>query len=73
MTDGKKIKFFVKELIGSDAAISTEDGTSLFERIDKAFKNDAMVLVSFSDIKLITTAFLNAGIGQLYGTYKGDE
>ena len=73
MAETKKIKITIKELIGSDSAISTEDGDKLFQRIDKALKNNALVQISFKDIKLITTAFLNAGIGQLYGGYEGDE
>ena len=69
----KTITVSIKELIGSDSAISTEDGDKLFQRIDKAIKKQASVQISFKDIKLITTAFLNAGIGQLYSEYEGNE
>ncbi len=72
MNEKKTIKILITELVGSDSAISTEDGDKLFQRIDKALKNEALIQISFKGIKLITTAFLNAGVGQLYGKYEGD-
>ena len=71
MDEKKIIKIPIKELVGSDSAISTEDGNELFQRIDEALKNEASIQISFKGIKLITTAFLNAAIGQLYGKYEG--
>ena len=69
MNETKIIKIATTELLGADTGISTEDGDRLFRRIDKALSNDAAVFVDFKNIKMITTAFLNAGIGQLYGKY----
>ena len=69
---GKKLTVVVHELIGEDAAISTEDGNSLYERVEKAIDKGANVAISFKNIHLMTTAFLNAAIGQLYGKYSSE-
>ena len=69
----KKIFISVYECIGEDSAISTEEGDSLHERIDKALNKGIHVQVSFKNIQLITTTFLNAAIGQLYKKYTSDQ
>ena len=72
MNETKTLNITIKELLGAKTAISTKDGDKLFQRIDKALTNNAKVCVDFKDIKLITTAFLNAGVGQLCGKYNGE-
>lgn len=66
---GKPIVLITKDIIGSDSAISTDDGDKLFKRVKKALDNNAKVTISFKNISLITSAFLNASIGQLYGHF----
>jgi hypothetical protein len=65
----KEIKISIFEHIGSSAAVSSEDGELLFERIIKALENDVRVILDFNNIELITSTFLNAAIGQLYSKY----
>ena len=69
MTEIKEIKINLFEVIGSRAAISSDDGDIIFKRIDLALKNKVNVLIDFQNIDLIVSTFLNASIGQLYGTY----
>lgn len=69
MTEITEIKINLFEAIGSSAAISSDDGEMVFKRIDSAIKNKVHVLVDFQNIELIVSTFLNASIGQLYGTY----
>jgi len=64
------LKIVVFELVGNDAAVTSEDGEVLFERISKAFQNKKSVILDFNNIQLVTSTFLNAAIGQLYGTYE---
>jgi hypothetical protein len=63
----------IKEIINRDTAVSSDDGDILFIEIDKHIKAGTIVELDFSDISLLTTAFLNSAIGQLYSIYKGDE
>lgn len=71
--DNKKVFISVYECIGENSAISTEEGDSLYQRIETALDKEISVQVSFKNIQLITTAFLNAAIGQLYKKYTSDQ
>ncbi len=71
--NNKKLLISVYECIGESSAISTEEGDSLYQRIEKALDKEISVQVSFKNIQLITTAFLNAAIGQLYKKYTSDQ
>jgi len=66
----KEIKINIFEHVGNDSAVSSEDGDSLYNRIVKGLEeNDVKVILDFININLITSTFLNAAIGQLYGKY----
>ncbi len=65
------IKIF--QVIGSDIAVSSDKGNEIFKQIDKALQNKLIVNIDFKDIKILTTAFLNSAIGQLYSKYKSKQ
>ncbi len=67
------IKLVVFDLIGGDSAISPSDGDLLYKQIDKLLSEKQAVELDFANITLITTAFLNAAIGQLYSKFTGDD
>jgi len=66
--DVKEIRISIFEQIGSNAAVSSEDGELLHERILKGLESDVKVILDFINIELIST-FLNAAIGQLYSRF----
>lgn len=70
MNQEKTFKINIYEIIGGDAAVSSDDGQIIFERIDKAFKENYLVTLDFNNVDLIVSTFLNACIGQLYGFYE---
>jgi len=72
MTQKKSFKINVYEIIGGNAAVSSDDGQIIFDRIDKAFKEKYFVTLDFKNVDLIVSTFLNACIGQLYGFYPAD-
>ncbi len=63
----KKINIF--DLVGGKAAVSTEDGERLFEKISAFLEKDFEVVLDFANIEMLITTFLNAAIGQLYSKY----
>lgn len=67
------MKINVKELIGSNIAISAEKGRVLRDDILNGLKKDLKVIVDFEGITDLTTAFLNTAIGQLYVDYSSEE
>jgi hypothetical protein len=72
MNQEKAFKINIYEIIGGNAAVSSDDGQVIFERIDKAFKEDYFVTLDFNNVDLIVSTFLNACIGQLYGFYTSE-
>ena len=66
------IRLIVNDLIGNDTAVSTDDGDVVFQGIKSIFDARKQVVLDFERIQMLTTAFLNAAIGQLYSEYKSD-
>lgn len=64
------IRVNIFELISSHAAVSTDDGDKLYERINKILQSKNKAVLDFNNIELITSTFLNSSIGKLYGYYE---
>lgn len=63
----------VSEIIGGDTAVSTDDGQKVFDLLAVSIKDKQTISADFSDIQIMTTAFLNAAIGQLYSQFTSEE
>lgn len=59
----------VFEIVGGPYAVSSSDGELVYGRINTTLKNDENVNLSLRNIKVLTPAFLNTAIGQLYGQF----
>ncbi|NQU64738.1 MAG: STAS-like domain-containing protein [SAR324 cluster bacterium] len=70
MSDQIKIK--VADLIGSPLCISAEDGQKIFDKVENLFKDGKHVTISFENVTMLISLFLNVAIGQLYGSF-GEE
>ena len=66
-------KLIVSEIVGGDSAVSTDAGTRVYKKLEEAFSKAEAVVLDFNGVEMMTTAFLNAAIGQLYSNYSGDE
>lgn len=64
------IKLIVYNVIGNSFCTESDDGQIVFGRLEKAFKENQTVQIDFQNIEMITSAFLNAAVGQLYRDYK---
>ncbi len=62
----------IYEIVGHEICVSTDDGQKVFEQIASALRNKKKVDLSFLNIESLTSAFLNAAIGQLYGKFPED-
>lgn len=56
----------ISSIIGGDIAVSTSDGEIVFSELSRWLKEENKVTLDFKGISILTTAFLNAAIGQLY-------
>ena len=63
----------ISRLIGSDVAMTPDEGDEVrahIERILDAAQDDHVrVVLSFSDLAIVTSAFLNTAVGRLYERY----
>lgn len=62
----ENITIYIVNTIGDVFGVEAEDGQKVFELITKAFQEKKKVILSFKNIEILTTAFLNTAIGQLY-------
>ena len=69
----EEIRIMMYEVIGSPLCVASSDGQKVFERIHTALNANRKVLLSFHNVTALTSAFLNAAIGQLYGRFDEDH
>ena len=67
MSEEIRIKMY--EVVGSPLCVASSDGQKVFERIHIALNANRKVLLSFHNVTALTSAFLNAAVGQLYGRF----
>jgi len=60
----------VFEVVGSPLCVASSDGQKVFERVSAAMKESRPIVLTFKNVTSMTSAFLNAAIGQLYGQFK---
>lgn len=65
----KEVKISVLEAVGSSLCVASDDGQKVFDRLEQAIQQKRVVILSFNNITALTSAFLNAAIGQLYGVF----
>lgn len=63
----------IVSVINSEFAVSPEDGDSIFNLIKKKVDSKEKIVIDFSNIDIITTAFLNNAIGKLYNIYDKEK
>lgn len=69
----KKAILKVSEYTTLNIGVSSDEGDKINTRINEYLKKYEIVELDFSGLTLLTAAFLNAAIGQLYKDYTSDE
>jgi len=67
------ISIQVANVIGNVYAVEADEGQKVYELIKKAFDENRKVALSFLNIEMMTTAFLNTAIGQLYKDFSEEK
>jgi hypothetical protein len=62
----------ISQVIDSTTAIAPSKGISVHDMIKQALERQEIVFLNFEGMELMTTAFLNSAIGQLYSEFKPD-
>lgn len=68
-----KVTIRVADIVGGSLCISAEDGQKVFEKIKQFLDNEQRVTVSFEKVTMLISLFLNAAIGQLYGSFSEER
>ncbi len=69
----RKLPLSVFEIVGNPLCVASSDGQQVFERLEAALKEERNVTLSFRNVTTLTSAFLNAAIGQLYGRFSEEK
>ena len=56
-----------------NSGVTPEEGTTVYNSIIEAFKKGEMVTLDFEGVDMLTTAFLNVVIGDLYKDYSSEK
>lgn len=64
-----QIVIMVFEVVGSGICVSSDDGQKVHDQIAAALREGKKIKVSFLNVASLTSAFLNAAVGQLYGEF----
>ncbi len=67
------IELKIYNIVGSQLCIEADDGQKVFSLIKKGFDEGKKITLSFQNVDMITTAFLNTAVGQLYRDYPEDK
>lgn len=65
----KNVSVPISAIVGGGICVSASDGHKVFEVIRNIIADGDRAVLSFSGITRLTTAFLNAAVGQLYGEF----
>ncbi|AKB18613.1 hypothetical protein MSWHS_1750 [Methanosarcina sp. WWM596] len=68
----ERVKVRIIETAGSSCCVAACDGQKVHDRIADDFHKNRKVDLSFAETNEITPAFLNAAVGQLYGTFPAE-
>ncbi|MCZ8044463.1 MAG: STAS-like domain-containing protein [Beijerinckiaceae bacterium] len=59
----------IAQVVGGGICVSASDGHRVHDAVRQAILKGQRAVISFSGVTRLTTAFLNAAIGQLYGEF----
>ncbi len=71
MNDPIAIRVF--EIVGSGICVASDDGQKVHDQVAIALREGRKVSLSFHNVESLTSAFLNAAIGQLYGEFSEEK
>lgn len=69
----KEVKISIFEVIGSPLCVASGDGQRVYERLASVLREGRSVVLSFYNVSTLTSAFLNAAVGQLYGEFSEER
>ncbi|MDX1907556.1 MAG: STAS-like domain-containing protein [Bacteroidia bacterium] len=69
----EKLSIQVYNIVGSPYCVEAEDGYKVYAMIKAALAGNRQVELSFLNVEILTTAFLNTAVGQLYRDFSEEQ
>jgi hypothetical protein len=69
----KNFTLSIFEVVGSPFCVASSDGQKVYDRLAPILKEGQSVTLSFHNVTTLTSAFLNAAVGQLYGVFSEEQ
>lgn len=69
----KELTVSIFQTVGSALCVASGDGQKVYERLAASLQQGKSVSLSFYNVSILTSAFLNAAIGQLYGKFSEEQ
>lgn len=67
------IRKSVHQIVGDFICVDAEDGKKVYEVLASFIQHEKPVILSFLNVKMLTSAFLNTAIGALYGDFTEEQ
>ena len=67
------IKKSVHQIVGDFICVDAEDGKEVYNVLASFIQHEKPVVLSFLNVKMLTSAFLNTAIGALYGSFTEEQ
>ncbi len=65
----KKLIIEISKIVDGGICVAADDGKKVYDKIYDALSQGNFVTISFYGVTRMTTAFLNAAVGQMYGDF----
>jgi hypothetical protein len=62
-------RIVISQVVGSSICVASDDGHKVYDRVAESLQSQIPVVLSFQGVTRLTTAFLNAAVGQLYNEF----
>jgi Icc-related predicted phosphoesterase len=67
------ITISVFSIVGNSFCVESDDGEKVFKLIKKGLNENKKIILSFQNVEMLTSAFLNTAIGQLYRDFDEEK
>ncbi len=69
----EQVTIKVYEVVGSELCVASDDGQRVYDQVAAVLREGKRATLSFANVGSLTSAFLNAAVGQLYCEFHEDE
>lgn len=69
----KEVEVNIYSIVGDSLCVDSDDGKKVFNEIKRILDGGNKAVISFLNVEMLTSAFLNTAIGALYGEFSFDK